>query len=144
MIITCSSCDKKFEIDANLIPEKGRLVQCGFCNRKWHFVKTQFPKEVKVENTTSFSDVLDNYNDIEKPSSDTREDVDNDNKSSNKEKSTSFMKIFIVILISIVALVVIIDTFKYQISNVFPNIEVIFQNLYETLTDIKLFIKDLL
>ena len=66
------------------------------------------------------------------------------NKSSNKEKSTSFMKIFIVILISIVALVVIIDTFKYQISNVFPNIEVIFQNLYETLTDIKLFIKDLL
>ena len=129
---------------SNLIPEKGRLVQCGFCDRKWHFVKTQFPKEVKVENSTSFSDVLDNYNDIEKPSSDTSEDVDNDNKSSNREKSTSFIKIFIVILISIVALVVIIDTFKYQISNVFPNIEVIFQNLYETLTDIKLFIKDLL
>ena len=37
MIITCPFCDKKFEIDRSLIPKNGRLLQCGACDRKWHF-----------------------------------------------------------------------------------------------------------
>ena len=37
MIIDCPCCEKKFEIDQNLIPEEGRLLQCGFCNEKWFF-----------------------------------------------------------------------------------------------------------
>ena len=39
MIITCPSCEKKFEIDESLIPEKGRNLQCGSCNKKWFYKK---------------------------------------------------------------------------------------------------------
>ena len=47
MIITCNNCNKKFDLDSNLIPDKGRLLQCASCNHKWFF-----KKEV-LENTLS-------------------------------------------------------------------------------------------
>ena len=37
MIITCPSCNKKFEIDATLIPKEGRNLQCGSCNHVWFY-----------------------------------------------------------------------------------------------------------
>ena len=39
MIIECENCNKKFDIDQNLIPEKGRLLLCSSCNHKWFFKK---------------------------------------------------------------------------------------------------------
>ena len=39
MIIICPSCNKKFEVDSALIPNKGKLLQCGSCNHKWFFNK---------------------------------------------------------------------------------------------------------
>ena len=39
MIIACNNCNKKFEIDSNLIPESGRLLQCSGCNHKWFYQK---------------------------------------------------------------------------------------------------------
>ena len=47
MIITCNNCNKKFNLDSNLIPDKGRLLQCASCDHKWFF-----KKEV-LENTVS-------------------------------------------------------------------------------------------
>ena len=47
MIITCNNCNKKFDIDSNLISDKGRLLQCASCDHKWFF-----KKEV-LENTVS-------------------------------------------------------------------------------------------
>ena len=35
MIVNCPSCPKKYKIDDNLIPSKGRLVQCSNCKEKW-------------------------------------------------------------------------------------------------------------
>ena len=37
MIISCDQCHKKFEIDSNLIPQDGRLLECGSCNHKWFY-----------------------------------------------------------------------------------------------------------
>ena len=37
MIIACPCGDKKFKVDAALIPAEGRELQCGFCDRKWHY-----------------------------------------------------------------------------------------------------------
>ena len=37
MIISCDQCHKKFEIDSNLIPKEGRLLECGSCNHKWFY-----------------------------------------------------------------------------------------------------------
>ena len=37
MEIQCPKCNRSFKIDKSLIPEKGRLLQCGTCNHKWFF-----------------------------------------------------------------------------------------------------------
>ena len=42
-----------------------------------------------------------------------------------------------------IALIVIVDTFKSPISIIIPNIEYILYNLFESIKDIILFIKDL-
>jgi len=39
MIISCINCNKKFDIDSNLIPDSGRLLQCASCDHKWFFKK---------------------------------------------------------------------------------------------------------
>ena len=43
----------------------------------------------------------------------------------------------------IVALIILVDTLKAPIINVFPGVEIMLFNLFETLQDIKLFIIDL-
>ena len=55
-----------------------------------------------------------------------------------------FFKLLIVGCISIIALVLIIDTFKSSIKFFIPNIDFYLNNLYQSLIDIKLFITDLL
>ena len=47
MIITCEQCPKKFEIESNLIPQKGRLLQCSSCGYKW-FYKRDKSEKTKV------------------------------------------------------------------------------------------------
>ena len=41
MIITCPCGVKKFEIDATLIPDNGRNLECGSCGHVWFFKKEQ-------------------------------------------------------------------------------------------------------
>ena len=41
MILTCSSCGKKFVVPDNAITASGRTVQCGSCGNKWK----QFPPQ---------------------------------------------------------------------------------------------------
>ena len=47
MIIECPKCNKKFQIDQNLIPSNGRKLQCGSCDHNWFF---KFENENKVKN----------------------------------------------------------------------------------------------
>ena len=56
----------------------------------------------------------------------------------NKNKKKIYLNIFIVIIITFVAIIIIIETFKHQISFIYPDIEILLNNLYESLTDIKL------
>tara|TARA_Y100000996_G_C22455573_1_gene615754 strand:- start:443 stop:988 length:546 start_codon:yes stop_codon:yes gene_type:complete len=44
MILECKSCQKKFVVPDNAIPNVGRLVQCSSCGNKW----TQFPVPKKI------------------------------------------------------------------------------------------------
>ena len=46
-------------------------------------------------------------------------------------------------IITLIALVILVDTLKTPLINTFPSLEVILFNLFETLKDIKLFIIDL-
>ena len=57
--------------------------------------------------------------------------------------SIKFFSYLIVFLISLGALFILLDTLKTPLINVFPGLELVLFNLYETLKDIKLFIIDL-
>ena len=60
-----------------------------------------------------------------------------------KLKKFKILNSFIVAIISFVAFIIIVDTFKYPIGKIVPNIEFILYNLYESIKDISLFIRDL-
>ena len=154
MIITCACGDKRFEVDATLIPAEGRLLQCGHCDRKWHF-KNELIKE-KVDQDPIF---LENNNSNE-ISSDNKENLINNlltnkiNNNTDLEKITNdkksnitlslILKILLFSVISFAGLVILLDTFKSTLINIFPELEIILLNLNETLKDIFLFFKDLM
>ena len=77
-------------------------------------------------------------------------EIKNRNKSSKdmfkktENKGSKFFSYLIVFIISFVALIILLDTLKTPLINVFPGLEIILFNLFETLQDIKLFIIDLI
>ena len=156
MIITCPCGDKKFNVDASLIPQEGRTLQCGFCDRKWFFKTENTEEEIKVfEKKISEPVIEDNKNlskNIKEGITD-EEDHDREAVNSSKEElgkkvskknDVNYFKILIVAFISFAALILVLDTFKSQISVIIPNIQIILDNLYQSINDMKLFIIDLL
>ena len=143
MIITCPCCEKKFEIDQKLIPSEGRMLQCGSCDRQWFF-KINVPEKKIVNEETSTSEKVEKDEtkiSKEKISSKTY----NASKTEKKPKRNyNFLNILLVVIISIIALILILDTFKDNLETVFPNIKFLLNNLYQSIEDIKLFIFDLI
>ena len=161
MIITCPSCNKKFEIDTALIPKDGRTLQCGSCDHQWFF------KNISKENEKILKSVK---NDIPQKTEELIKEAENTifknfnkpqlkkNVVINKKKETALVKYqkktkfkfsnlfgyLIVFIISFVALIIILDTFQYPLSAFFPNIEEILYNLYETIKDMISFSGDLI
>ena len=158
MIISCTNCNKNFEINSSLIPDSGRLVQCGNCNNQWFFKKeAQTPKHdnfVKIDILPDEKNIDSNI--IPEPTLRKSSVEINDEKNKlittdtkiepkkDKIKSLKFLKFMIVFLITIIAFIIIVDTFQSPISFFVPNIEFILFNLYETFKDIFLFFKDLI
>ena len=146
MIIACPCGEKKFEIDESLIPEKGRNLQCGSCNRKW-FYKKPIKEELveKVNPIIDLNEVKDTTR-YEVEETDKKE-IDKNNHIEKEKKvaknKINVLRIILVFLISFVALIIVIDTFESPLKSVFPNIDLLMNSLYETLHDIVLFIKDL-
>ena len=155
MIINCPNCDKKFEIDKKFILPDGRLLQCGSCNHKWFFKIENTERNIEIEKKTIADPIIDdNKNLSEKKEEDLVEEEDEDIEPANKSKKEynekvqkkndiNYFKILIVAFISFVALILVLDTFKVQISVIIPNIQIILDNLYQSINDIKLFILDL-
>jgi predicted Zn finger-like uncharacterized protein len=134
MIIDCPVCNKKFDIDQDLIPTDGRLLQCGSCNHKWFFklnINEKKPEEeIKI-----------------KPKKDFNINVETEKiipKKKKEKKSINYLNIILVIIISTAAFILVLDTFKNQLTSVFPNIKFLLNNLYQSIEDIKLFILDLI
>ena len=63
---------------------------------------------------------------------------------STEDKNISFLNTIFLFMISFAAFIVLIDTFKTPISIIYPGLELILYNLYETFKDIILFSKDLI
>ena len=54
-----------------------------------------------------------------------------------------FLNYLIVLIISFIALIIFLDTFKNNLNEIFPNLELFLYNLFETIKDLKLFFNDL-
>ena len=149
MIIVCPSCGKNFAVDENLIPDQGRLLKCGSCNQTWFFNKH---KNAEIKPSTE-EIVVEEKRDIkEKKIRKSRSNFSNNIKKGSelvkyqpKYNFTfgKFLSYVIVSIITFVAIIIVLDTFKNPLSNIFPNLELILYNLFETLRDLILFAKDL-
>lgn len=153
MIVQCNNCHKKFDLDANLIPEEGRLLQCSACNNTWFFKKKKIetPQEVtkpEIQNNKeeeTISPKIDDANSSEIPSNDEIENVEVEKtiEPLPDKKNYRILNILVVSIISFAAFIIIIDTFKTPLGKIVPNTELLLYNLYETFRDIGLFIQDL-
>ena len=160
MIITCPNCNKQFMIDNSLIPDEGRDLQCGSCNLVWfHKIDEQNNEVLKLDEEIKSEEIKispKNKKEIikkkdrppEKFKNEIKETISEKQKdktiSKNKgNKGNKFFSYLIVFILSFIALIILLDTLKTPLINVFPGLEIILFNLFETLQDIKLFIIDL-
>ena len=165
MIITCPNCNKQFKIDNSLIPDEGRDLQCGSCDHIWFYniqEKNNEVLELKQEIVSEDIDTKaenkeDKIEEKQQPEEIIKTEINNKKKENNSEKQNNtttlkktenkgskFFSYLIVFIISFVALIILLDTLKTPLINVFPGLEIILFNLFETLQDIKLFIIDLI
>ena len=158
MIINCIKCSKKFEVNTTLIPDNGRTIQCGSCNHVWFYKPKieQSKNEIKTEVSSSNSNnnVLENKEDDyanEKllKTDETKNTEPSSNELINEIKKTTFsvskfLSYFLVFLITFIALIIVLDTFKSPLSRIIPGLEIFLYNFFETLKDLYLLIKNLL
>tara|TARA_Y100001958_G_scaffold26825_1_gene16974 strand:- start:641 stop:1111 length:471 start_codon:yes stop_codon:yes gene_type:complete len=155
MIIECINCNKIFEVNSELIPSSGRTIQCGSCGHVWFYKYDDFPINKQIEEKNIIK-----KNDLKRKIRPKLEDqilskkidkiINKKDKAlikyEKKSKLTfiNFLGYIIVTIISLIALIIILDTFQTQFSIFYPNLELVLFNLYETINDIYLFIKDLI
>ncbi len=68
MRLTCPNCDAHYEVDASVIPDEGRDVQCSNCNTTWFQAGPDTEKEATSETT-------DTADDFERPEGDLSDDA---------------------------------------------------------------------
>ena len=165
MVITCPNCNKQFKIDNSLIPDEGRDLQCGSCNHIWFYniqeknnevlelkqeiisedIETKAEKkEDKLEEEQQPEVIIKNEINIKKKKENSEKQKNTTTLKKTENKGSKFFSYLIVFIISFVALIILLDTLKSPLINVFPGLEIILFNLFETLQDIKLFIIDLI
>ena len=165
MIITCPNCNKQFKIDNSLIPHEGRSLQCGSCDHVWFYKIEEKNNELlklddenvgkdieiaakqdkeKIEDSSQHIKKIKNKTNNELKEKITEKQKNKTISKNTANKGSKFFSYLIVFIISFVALIILLDTLKTPIINVFPGLEIILFNLFETLQDIKLFIIDLI
>ena len=163
MIITCVNCNKKFNVDSQLIPNEGRTIQCGSCNHTWFFNKNNditIDKKPPLVNKSKI--ISPKKQEAKKVFAKTvkekiaplnkKDNIIKNNKKTELIKYQSktsfsffnFLSYLLVLIISFIALIIVIDTFKSPLFVIFPKLEFLLFSLFETLKDIELFIKDLI
>ena len=163
MIISCPECNKRFNIDQNLIPKDGRLLQCSNCMHKWHFIIKK--NEEIIEEPIKSEEVITENKNQEKKINPSQEFIPIEDetvekklkkeqkvkkkkkkktKKKKKDKPIKLLNMIIVIIISVAALIIIIDTFRIELSKYMPFLNPMLDSFYAIIADINSFIKDLI
>ena len=179
MIISCIKCSKKFSVDDKLIPELGRILECGSCSYQWHYIPilvinkntdTNKTEDIIKKDELSIFDKNPNENNLNNkkiiPDDDNNkkitpnlDDTNNNNNNKNlisslknnddlvvknKKSKSKFLNILLVGIITFVSLIIILDTFRDELSSIFPSLDLYLYSLYNILTDISLFVTNLI
>ena len=165
MIITCPNCNKQFKIDNSLVPDEGRDLQCGSCNHIWFYniqeknnevleleqeiigedIETKaVNKEDKIEEKQQSEEIIKTEINNKKKEKKSEKQKNTTTIKKTENKGSKFFSYLMVFVISFVALIILLDTLKTPLINIFPGLEIVLFNLFETLQDIKLFIMDLI
>ena len=168
MIIECKSCNKKFNVPDNAIPDTGRLVQCSNCGNKW----TQYPlkankskisspsleiaqkkivkknlikkKKTKIKSgpTIYSSEYLEKKHGIKINQGDNKKII----KKTKNDKSygLGFYSSIIIFTIFLISFFGILNLTKDIIIFYYPFLEIYILYLYETIENIKIIINDFL
>jgi len=136
------------------------LLQCGKCNHQWFYNKENFKGTIERQEV-NLKQSVDEDNNLEKqikiktsdqikskilikPEYEQNNEHNKTTKRNIKKQKNNYLKTFLVLIITFVALIIIVDTFKIQIITFYPEIDDLLNSLYQTLTDINLFFKDLI
>jgi len=153
-LLRCGSCDYEWFFTEQII-KKINLENNQINTYQTDTESKNVPRIIEKEKLDITPDILEKEklditpDILEKEKLDITPDILENNLDHDKSekvknfKKISFFKVLIIFIISMVSLILIVDTFKKPISVIIPNIEYILYNLYETLKDIKLFFNDL-
>ena len=161
MIITCPNCNKQFKIDNSLLPDEGRDLQCGSCSHVWFYKIEEKNNKLLKLNEEIITKDIEIKNELKEEIKESQEKIKTEISSkknvkisekkenlltskTTEKKGSKFFSYLIIFFISFVALIILLDTLKAPLISVFPGLEIIIFNLFETLQDIKLFIIDLI
>ena len=168
MIISCIKCNKKFTVDDKLIPDLGRILECGSCLHQWHYIPVLvINKNIDTKKTESVIQNEDPFI-FDKQTSENNiinkkiiPAVDNDNTKNsipnleenkdpvapviqNKKAKSNFLNKLLVAILTFITFIIILDTFRDKLSNIFPSLDLYLYSLYNTVTDIFLFFTNLI
>ena len=152
MIIQCVNCYKKFEVEDSLIPDEGRNLTCGSCNHNWFYIpiNNQQNNNIQTKNINTKHEDINVINDKKDKKIEKIDPVTKKSENINPKKKKSSLSLgkilsyIIVSIISFIALIIVLDTFKSPLQEIFPGLELLLYNLFESIKDMILFLKNLL
>ncbi len=151
--LKCSSCDHiwhyKIQItdsvdDLEISEAKNTNLDTNIS--KIEKKEDEHNEEINTENLTDLNqevlskDRKEDEEDEENDEDGTKDEIKNEEK---QVKIKTILAYITVVIISLLGLIFLLDTFKSYLFNMFPSITPLFDSFYETLLDFKLFIKDL-
>ena len=158
MIISCPNCNKNFNIDQSLIPDQGRLLQCSNCMHKWNYIikKTEdiVEKKLKFDGTSLDGKIkktkINSPIQVKKSEKNLSKQQEFINKSKKvkqrqkkKDKPISLLNMIVILVISMAAIITILETFRIEFSKYLPFLYIMLNSFYVVIADINSFIKDL-
>tara|TARA_Y100001970_G_C13833632_1_gene650964 strand:+ start:173 stop:586 length:414 start_codon:yes stop_codon:yes gene_type:complete len=135
MFIECVKCNKKFVVEDNQIPLNGRLLQCGSCQYEWFF---------KPDKNNTNQEILLKIDNEEDSKTEKQKNTEvHLNQKIEKDNYKKLLNNLLIIIITFIAIIIVIDTFKESLSLLLPGLTPLLNNFYSILYDLQLFVKDL-
>ena len=128
MIVNCPECIKKFIVQDQMIPAKGRHLQCGKCNHVWFFqledmtIKSEKISDNKTDNLKNKTEVPNDIIESKNNFYDNKKIQPNRSMIVTKNypsKKISFLKVFLLLIITFIAIIILLDLLFLKLLVVF-------------------------